>query len=143
MANKKTKVDKLSLPLVNSGNKYLVRYRLVLDKNKNSDWSQIFSIPAKPVIEVSGVTKFNAGTVNVVWENTNQLNSHDVFIKYSDTDQFIYHGTTVSTNYVVIPQVSATAGTKNIYVLVQSASNQRKVSAPLKVYSGTDTWTVL
>lgn len=136
MANKKNKVDKLSLPLVNFENKYLVRYRVVLDKNKPSDWSNIYAIPAKSISLVNGVTKYANGIINVAWENTNDLPKYDIFIKTTSSGTYIYHGSTISPNYTVIP----TTGSTYAGVLVQAASYDRIVSSILKVYEGSDSW---
>jgi len=132
MANRKTKIDKESLPLVNSENKYLVRYRVVLDKTKPSDWSNIYSIPAKPVSIVNGVVRANGGVIDVIWENANNLPQYDVFVKYLQSGTYQYHGRTTAHNYSIIPQ----AGQSSAYVLVQSASVQKKPSTALKVFEG-------
>ena len=138
MANKKSKIDKGSLPLVNFENKYLVRYRIIEDKIKASDWSQIYSIPAKPVILVNGVVRNSGGTVDIIWENTNNLPLYDVFVKYDVADPYVYHGKTQAVSYSLIPA----AGKTKIYVLIQSASVQKRVSTPnlLKVFEGNVSW---
>jgi hypothetical protein len=134
VANKKNKIDKSALPLVNFENKYLVRYRVIEDKIRQSDWSQVFAVKAKPVVVVNGVVRYSGGTVDIVWQNDNNLPLYDIFVKYSSTDAYVYHGKTQSQNYSLIPAT----GKSNIYVLVQSASTQRKVSEPnlLKVFEG-------
>jgi hypothetical protein len=132
MANRKNKVEKQSLPLVNSENKYLVRYRVVLDKTKPSDWSNIYSIPAKAVALVNGVVRLNGGVIDVIWENSNNLTQYDVFVKYQESATYQHHGRTTAHNYSIIPQSGSTIA----YVLVQAASTQKKPSAVLKVFEG-------
>lgn len=142
MANKKNKIDKSLLPLVNFENKYIVRYRVTEDKIKASDWSNFYSIPAKPVTVVQGVIKHtvvgSSATVDIIWENSNNLPLYDVFVKYSSSAPYIYHGKTQSSNYSLIP----TSGATSIYVLVQAASVQKRVSSPnvLKVFEGNNSW---
>ena len=138
MANKKSKIEKASLPLVNFENKYLVRYRIIEDKVKASDWSQIYAIPANPVSVVNGIVKYSSGTVDAIWDNTNNLPLYDIFVKYESTDPYVYHGKTQSVNYSFIPA----AGKTKAYVLVQSASVQKRVSTPnlLKVFEGNVSW---
>jgi hypothetical protein len=132
MANRKTKIDKASLPLVNSENKYLVRYRVVLDKTKPSDWSNIYSVAAKSVSTVNGVVRVNGGVVDIIWENTNNIPQYDVFVKYVQSNTYQYHGRTTAHNYSIIPQ----SGQSSAYVLVQAASFQKKPSTALKVFEG-------
>ncbi len=141
MANKKNKVDKASLPLVNFENKYIVRYRIVEDKIKSSDWSHFYAIPAKPVVEVNGIIRYTAagsGVVDVTWLNTNELPLYDIFIRYSESDPYVYHGQSASTNYSII----LSPGHNLINVLVQAASVQKRVSSPnlLKVFEGSQSW---
>jgi hypothetical protein len=142
MANKKNKIDKSLLPLVNFENKYIVRYRIIEDKVKASDWSMFYSVPAKPVSQVQGVIRHtvvgSSATVDIIWENTNNLPLYDIFIKYNSSDKYTYHGKTQSSNYSLIPA----AGKTSIYVLVQAASVQKRVSTPnlLKVFEGNNSW---
>lgn len=136
MANRKNKIDKLSLPLVNSENKYLVRYRVILDKTKPSDWSNIYSLSAKSVITVNGVVRYSGGIVDVIWENTNALPQYDIFVKYLQSESYQYHGRTNAHNYSIIPQ----AGKTSMYVLVQAASVQKKPSTLLRVFEGNVSW---
>lgn len=133
MANKKAKVDKSALPLVNSDNKYYIRYRVVLDKTKDSDWSDIFSIENKPVILVNGVldiiTVAGNKVINLVWEGTNLSPTYDIFIKW-DAEEYVYHGSSTSTNYsVIVP-----SGKNVVDILVQIGSAQRAISAAIKVF---------
>lgn len=138
MANKKAKVDKSALPLVNSDNKYYVRYRVVLDKTKDSDWSDVFSIDGKPVLLVSGILNVvnvsGSKVVNVVWEGTNSSPTYDIFVKW-DAEEYVYHGSSVSTNYsIIVP-----SGKSDIDVLVQIGSAQRTISAAIKVFQDSRT----
>jgi len=142
MANKKNKIDKSQLPLVNFENKYIVRYRIVEDKIKASDWSHFYAIPAKPVVVVNGVIRHNqigsSESIDIIWENTNNLPLYQIFIKYSNTDSYVYHGQSQSSNYsLILP-----SGKSAIYVLVQAASVQKRVSTPnlLKVFEGNYSW---
>jgi len=136
MANKKAKVDKSALPLVNSDNKYYVRYRVVLDKTKDSDWSDVFSIDGKPVVSVTGlvnvVTVSGKQAINIFWDGINQSPQYDIFVKW-DGGQYAYNGSSVSTSYNIIvpPDVTTSAG-----ILVQVASAQRLISEDIKVFEG-------
>lgn len=133
MANKKAKVDKSALPLVNSDNKYYVRYRVVLDKTKDSDWSGVFQIDNKPVSIVNGVldiiTVAGKKVINIVWEGTNLSPSYDIFVKW-DSGSYAYHGNSVSTSYSII----APDGAAQVAILIQIGSAQRVVSPAIKVF---------
>lgn len=135
MANKKAKVDKSALPLVNSDNKYYVRYRVILDKTKDSDWSDVFAIDGKPVVLVNGILDVVAVSgskvVNAVWEGTNLSPTYDIFVKW-DAEEYAYHGSSVSTSYSII----APAGKSSVDVLVQIGSAQRTISETIKVFQG-------
>jgi hypothetical protein len=138
MSNKVAKVDRSQLPLVNFGNKYYLRYRIVLDKNKDSDWSGIYSVDGKNVFLVTGaisaVTTSGSKIVNVVWQNTNLSPSYDVFVKW-DSGSYSYLDTTVSASYSII----AVSGATTVGVLVQVASAQKQISSALKVFEGSAT----
>lgn len=138
MANKKAKVDKSALPLVNSDNKYYVRYRIVLDKTKDSDWSDVFPISNKTVSIVSGVldvvTVAGKKVVNVVWEGTNLSPTYDIFVKW-DSESYAYHGSSVATSYSVIVPDGKTA----VDVLIQIGSAQRTISESIKVFQDSRT----
>ena len=138
MSNKVAKVDRSQLPLVNSGNKYYLRYRIVLDKNKDSDWSKIYSIDGKDIVLVTGaistVTTSGSKIINVVWQNTNLAPSYDVFVKW-DSGSYLYLDSTMSASYSII----ALSGATTVGVLVQIASAQKQISSALKVFEGTAT----
>ena len=133
MANKKAKIDRSALPLVNSDNKYYIRYRILLDKTKDSDWSDVLSIDNKPVVEVSGIldviTVVGKKVINAVWEGTNLSPIYDIFVKW-DAENYVYHGSSVATSYsIIVPDGKAT-----VDVLIQIGSAQRTVSAAIKVF---------
>ena len=138
MANKKAKIDKSALPLVNSDNKYYVRYRIVLDKTKDSDWSDVIPIDNRPVVLVTGVldiiTVAGKKVINVVWEGTNLSPTYDIFVKW-DAESYVYHGSSVSTSYsVIIPD-----GKTEVDLLVQAGSAQRTISNAVKVFQDSRT----
>ena len=138
MANRKITIDKLSLPLVNSDNHYYLRYRIVLDKTKDSDWSEIAVIPGKPVVMVAGVvsvtTTAGKKVVSITWDKDNNSPTYDVFIGWNSTS-YTYEKNVSTTSYSVIAPDTAT--TANI--LVQIGSAQKTVSAVLKVFEGSKT----
>lgn len=133
MANRKITIDKLSLPLVNSDNNYYLRYRIVLDKTKDSDWSEILAIPGKQVSTVSGVvssvTTAGKEVVNITWDKGNNSPTYDVFIGW-DNGGYTYEKNVSSTNYSVI----APDGIASVQVLIQIGSAQKVVSSVLKVF---------
>jgi hypothetical protein len=135
MANRKITIDKLSLPLVNSNNKYYLRYRVVLDKTKDSDWSQVAVLEGKAVSLVPGVisTTTTAGSevVNITWDKSNNSPTYDVFVGW-DSGGYVYEKNVSSTSYSVI----APNGVSTIQVLVQIGSAQKVVSSVLKVFEG-------
>lgn len=136
MANRKISIDKLSLPLVNSDNKYYLRYRVVLDKTKDSDWSQVAVLDGKAVSVVSGVisTTTTAGVkvVNITWDKSNNSPTYDVFIGW-DSGSYVYEKNVSSTSYSVI----APSGASTVKVLVQIGSAQKVASSVLKVFEET------
>lgn len=138
MANKKIKIDKAALPLVNSSNEYFLRYRIVSTKTKTSDWSEILVVDGKPVTQVDGVVSVSSsGTkklLNVVWENTNLSPRYDIFVKY-DSQPYVYHGSSTSTSYSIISPVGVTTAD----VTVQIASAQRALSASLSIFEDSAT----
>lgn len=133
MANKKAKIDKTSLPLINSDNKYYVRYRIVLDKTKDSDWSEVFAISGKTVVVVEGVTSVvtTAGkkVISLVWGGENSSPTYDIFIKWN-SGSYEYHGSSTSTNYTLIAPDTATS----VDIVIQIGSAQKAISASLKVF---------
>jgi hypothetical protein len=135
MANKKITIDKMSLPLVNSNNKYYVRYRIVLDKTKDSDWSQIAVLDGKPVSVVPGVissaTTSGKEVVTITWDKDNNSPTYDVFVAW-DSGTYVFEKNVTTTSYSVI----APDGVSSIGVLVQIGSAQREVSSVLKVFEG-------
>lgn len=138
MANKKIKVDKANLPLINLGNEYFVRYRIVSNKTKTSDWSEILVVGGKPVSVVDGVlTVSSSGAkklLSIVWENTNASPRYDIFVKW-DTDDYIYHGSSTSASYSIIAPTGAAAAE----ITVQIASAQREISSSLTVFEDSAT----
>lgn len=138
MANKKIKVDKANLPLINLGNEYFVRYRIVSNKTKTSDWSEILVVGGKPVSVVDGVlTVSSSGAkklLSIVWENTNASPRYDIFVKW-DTDDYIYHGSSTSASYSIIAPTGAAAAE----ITVQIASAQREISSSIKVFEDSAT----
>jgi hypothetical protein len=136
VANRKISIDKLSLPLVNSDNKYYLRYRVVLDKTKDSDWSQVAVLDGKAVSVVSGVisTTTTAGVkvVNITWDKSNNSPTYDVFIGW-DSGSYVYEKNVSSTSYSVI----APSGASTVKVLVQIGSAQKVASSVLKVFEET------
>lgn len=137
MANRKITINKLSLPLVNSDNKYYLRYRVVLDKTKDSDWSEISVINGKTVSVVTGVisstTTAGKEVVNITWGKDNNSPTYDVFIGW-DNGGYVYEKNVSSTNYSLI----APDGISSIQVLVQIGSAQKIVSSALKVFEGSE-----
>jgi hypothetical protein len=135
MANRKITIDKMSLPLVNSNNKYYLRYRIVLDKTKDSDWSEIAVLSGKPVIEVPGVissaTTAGKEVVTITWDKDNNSPTYDVFLGW-DSGNYVYEKSVTTTSYSVI----APDGTSSVDVLVQIGSAQRVVSSVLRVFEG-------
>ncbi len=135
MANKKVTIDKLSLPLVNSNNKYYIRYRVVLDKTKDSDWSQIAVLDGKAVTVVPGVissvTTAGKEVVTITWDKSNNSPTYDVFLSW-DTGAYVFEKNVSSTSYSVI----APDGVSTINVLIQIGSAQKTVSSVLKVFEG-------
>ncbi len=137
MANRKITINKLSLPLVNSDNKYYLRYRVVLDKTKDSDWSEISVINGKTVAVVTGVisstTTAGKEVVNITWGKDNNSPTYDVFIGW-DNGGYVYEKNVSSTNYSLI----APDGISSIQVLIQIGSAQKVVSSVLKVFEGSE-----
>jgi hypothetical protein len=98
VANKKIRIEKSSLPLVNFENKHLVRYKIVFDKTKSSDWSNIYSLSAPSISTVNGVVRYSSGVIDAIWDNTNNLSSYDIFVRYDLSESYKYHGTTNAHN---------------------------------------------
>jgi hypothetical protein len=133
MATKKIKIDKSNLPLINLNNEYYVRYRIVSNKTKTSDWSEILVVDGKPVSIVDGVTTVSTSgskkLLGLVWENTNASPTYDVFVKWGSED-YVYHGSSISTSYSIIAPTGATSAE----VTVQIGSAQKRISDALKVF---------
>ena len=136
MANRKITLDKLALPLVNSNNKYYLRYRVVLDKIKDSDWSQIAVLDGKPVSVVNGVititTTAGKKVVSITWDKDNNSPTYDVFLKWGNED-YEYQKNVPTTSYSTIAPDSATT----VGVLIQIGSAQKVVSSVLTVFEDT------
>lgn len=135
MANRKITIDKASLPLVNSNNKYYLRYRIVLDKTKDSDWSEIAVVNGKTVSVVPGVissaTTAGKEVVTITWDKDNNSPTYDVFLGW-DEGPYVFEKNVSSTSYSAI----APDGISSVNVLIQIGSAQRVVSSVLKVFEG-------
>jgi hypothetical protein len=138
MANRKITINKLSLPLVNSDNKYYLRYRIIQDKTRDSDWSQVAALDGKAVSTVTGVISFTttaeSKVVTITWDKDNNSPTYDIFIGW-DSAGYAYEKNVSSTSHSVI----APAGATSVQVLVQIGSAQKIVSSVLKVFEGTKT----
>lgn len=120
MAVRKATVNLEDLPGRNpeTGN-YQVRYRIITDdRNRVSEWSPVFEIHATPVADlianssVDYVLRWateNGRTVyTLLWEAPEIINRFpylDLFIKWNDTGNYTYHGsTTTSSIDVIVPE---------------------------------------
>jgi hypothetical protein len=136
MSNKKSIINKSELPLVDNNNQYYVKYRVVQNTVSVSDWSPMYKVNAEPVVVVSGVIRLANGVVDITWQNTNHLNSHDIFVRYDTSDPYVFHGRTSANNYSIIPD----QGHTKIYILVQAATYSKAASTGstnlVKIYEG-------
>lgn len=104
MTTKKTVIPKNSLPSLSPDGEYVVRYRIVSeDKNRNSHWSPVYYIDAKPLIQqVSGDLQINSALgLTAIWGDANLNPLYDVFVSfgiYNSTaaeiawSPYFYHG---------------------------------------------------
>lgn len=132
MANKKIIISKDQLPNPTSDNSFLIKYRLIADRTKTSDWSTTEIVKNVSVASSQIVPSYNATTkiLSVVWQPSN-TNSYDVFVKYGDATTFQYAGSTISTNYsIIVPEASWTS---SAIVRVQSTTQSHTISDSLLV----------
>lgn len=149
---KKVVVPKSSLLQVDwNAEGYLVRYRIKTEnKNLTSHWSPVYNIPLEPFEKVLGGLVETVGQedeilVSAVWDDVLNFPLYDVFVAFRggeyygdefeyDGDIFHYHGTTQNHNYsfVKIP------GASNIRIVVQIASNIKRIKEPFIVFDYLD-----
>jgi hypothetical protein len=132
MANKKIVIPKGQLPSPTSDNSFLIKYRLIADRTKASDWSTTEVVKNVSVASSAIVPSYSSTTkiLSVVWQPSN-ANLYDVFVKYGSSETFTYAGSTMATNYsIIVPEAnwSSTA-----VVRVQSNTSSHEISNSLLV----------
>ena len=132
MANKKIIIPKGQLPNPTSDNSFLIKYRLIADRTKASDWSTTEVVKNISVASSAIVPSYNSVTkiLSVVWQPSN-ANSYDVFVKYGSAETFTYAGSTQATNYaLIVPEANWTS---TAIVRIQSSTTSHEVSSSLLV----------
>jgi hypothetical protein len=142
---KKAKIPVSDIPVVDSENQYIVRYRVVSeDKNRVSHWSQFLKVPG-PTINPnsSGAVSVTIKDITVSWFDSPKRGSYDIFVKYgtgvsleaATFGDYTYSGSSNSQTYTFLnpPTTDSYVG-----VLVQVAGN-KTLNSILKVFEGTST----
>jgi hypothetical protein len=144
---KKAKIPVSDIPVVDSENQYIVRYRVVSeDKNRVSHWSQFLKVPGpaiNPADYNKGAITVTVKDITISWFDSPKRGSYDVFVKYGTgasletatfTD-YTYSGSSNSQSYTFL-NPSTTAN--YVGVLVQVSGN-KTLNSVLKVFEGTST----
>lgn len=119
---------------------YLVRYRIKTEnKNLNSHWSPVYTVPIDDFDIVSGSLVENLGedgqtVISVVWDDVLDFFSYDVYVAFRggtpygdefqyDQDLFHFHGTTQDHNYSFVKVPGSTV----VRVIIQPSTNIKKI----------------
>ena len=142
---KKAKIPVSDIPVVDSENQYIVRYRVVSeDKNRVSHWSQFLKVPGPTInSNSSGAVSVTIKDITVSWFDSPKRGSYDIFVKYgtgvsleaATFGDYTYSGTSNSQTYTFL---NPTTTASYVRVLVQVAGN-KTLNPLLKVYEDTST----
>lgn len=122
-------IPRSELPAVNSSNQYIVRYRVVTDdRNRYSQWSPMFLVDGNSVSEVDADASVSGRVISIVWSDPEPRSGYDIFVKF-DGGAYVYHGRSVTTNYSLISQ-----GTASFQFLIQVEGMSKQVNPSIKIY---------
>ena len=142
---KKTRIPVSDIPVVDSENQYIIRYRVVSeDKNRTSHWSQFLKVPGPAINEsgYSGAINVTVKDINISWYDSPKRGSYDIFVKYGSgssinsatwTD-YSYAGSSSSQSFVILNNITASY----VGVLVQVSGN-KTINSLLKIYEDVST----
>jgi len=136
---KKVIVSKSSLPPAGKDGEYLVRYRIVSeDKNRYSHWSPIYKVFAKTLPENfnpqnNGTIEKVGSIVMVAWNMFENTSLYDIFVKYDNDTNYVYHGSSVTNSYSILKEINK----NTIHIAVQLGRVIKEEVANNTVYAGT------
>jgi hypothetical protein len=132
VATKKVTIPRSRLTPVDGENKFLVRFRITSDdRNRLSEWSQIFIIDAQNAQslyfpEVSSAAAGNI--VSIIWQNLPGDTRLDLFLR-ADGGEYQYLGTTSGNTYSFINSATST-----YQFVLQVSSIAKQYSESLKIF---------
>jgi hypothetical protein len=139
---KKIEIQNKDLPPLSFNGEYILRYRIISeDKNRNSAWSPVYRIDAKPSIKnVSGQLDVSEDSLSVVatWGTGNRTSSYDIFVSFGilneETEvvswgEYSYHGSTTSHSYNFL----RTPEQDSVRVKIQLAGIEKQLSPFLTI----------
>lgn len=144
---RKARVLKKNLPpVIKLGDNsfgYLVRHRIISeDRNRFSSWSPVQAVPAFDLenqpAAVTGEISFSGDSVTVVWDDTLDRPSYDVFVKFdygSEEGPFEYHGTSPIHSYSFLKPSTATL--VSVTVQIESIDKVREDVLTILDFSAT------
>jgi hypothetical protein len=142
---KKAKIPVSDIPVVDSENQYIVRYRVVSeDKNRVSHWSQFLKVPGPAINpDTAGAISVTIKDISVSWFDSPKRGSYDIFVKYgtgvsleaATFGDYTYSGTSSSQTYTFL---NPSTTDNYVGVLVQVAGN-KSLNSLLKIYEDTST----
>jgi hypothetical protein len=114
---------------------YVARYRIISeDQNRYSSWAPIRELPVPEPILVSGAVVANGSIVQVAWGDSEKSPSYDVFIK-SDSNDYVYHGTTTNHNYSFLAEYE----TSTVTVAIQIESIEKERADFITIFESPET----
>jgi hypothetical protein len=146
MANlKKAKIPVSQIPIVDSQNRYVIRYRIVSeDKNRTSHWSQFLKVLGPPIDpDTAGAITVTINDITANWYDYPARGSYDIFVRYGSGvsleeavwGSYEYSGSSPVQSYTFLnsPTTDSYVG-----VLVQVSGN-RTLNPFLKIYEDSST----
>jgi hypothetical protein len=139
---KKVEIQNKDLPPLSPNGEYVLRYRIVSeDRNRNSVWSPVYRIDAKPSIrDVSGQLDISEDSLSVAatWGTGNRTASYDIFVSFGTLNEetelvswqeYFYHGSTTSHSYNFL----RTPEQDSVRVKIQLSGIEKQISPILTI----------
>jgi K+-transporting ATPase A subunit len=107
---KKAVIDRSKIVEVNPLNEILVRYRVIFDKTKYSDYSMVYPVKNLQVRQdTDAKAVLSNGRIQINWSNINNFTNYDLYVKYSGETDYVYLSRTSGISYNFVPAAGKTA----------------------------------
>jgi enterochelin esterase-like enzyme len=101
---------------------YIIRHRIISeDQNRYSQWSPIREIAGQAFEDVDGDIIVSSNSTTVVWDDSLDRPSYDVFVSFDGADYF-YHGTSPIHTYTFLNKTHTTV---DVAIQIESINKQR------------------